>query len=131
MQQVLPEQDHRERTSVCARAHCGQAARGGVQRERAGFATGADAGRAARVRVAGEEEPVRHVQGQGRPAGLRFAVRRADPCVTSADCRCSATFCAACRFPDKHNCTFDFKALDRQELEKRNPAVVAEKIRKI
>ena len=48
-----------------------------------------------------------------------------------AECRCSATFCAACRFPDKHNCTFDFKALDRQQLEKRNPAVVAEKIRKI
>lgn len=47
------------------------------------------------------------------------------------ECRCENIFCAAHRHAGDHACTFDYKGLERQRLEKLNPAVVAEKIRKL
>lgn len=46
-------------------------------------------------------------------------------------CRCSYTFCASHRQPEEHTCTFDFKAMGRDLLEKNNPSVVAAKVDKI
>jgi hypothetical protein len=39
--------------------------------------------------------------------------------------------CIQCRYPDNHNCTFDFKNENKKKLEKDNPLVVGEKIQKI
>ena len=46
-------------------------------------------------------------------------------------CRCEYTFCASHRQPELHTCTFDFKAMGREELAKNNPTVVAAKVDKI
>jgi hypothetical protein len=35
------------------------------------------------------------------------------------------------RYSDKHECSFDYKALGAQEISKSNPVVVAQKVSKI
>ena len=47
------------------------------------------------------------------------------------DCRCGHLFCSLHRHADEHNCTFDYKAMGREQIEKHNPKVVGEKIQKI
>ena len=47
------------------------------------------------------------------------------------DCRCGNVFCALHRYADKHNCSFDYKTAGREELERKHPKVVAEKIKKL
>ncbi|CAM9454490.1 unnamed protein product [Choristocarpus tenellus] len=37
---------------------------------------------------------------------------------TGIACRCNYVFCALHRYPDQHDCTFDFKAADRTALKK-------------
>lgn len=47
-------------------------------------------------------------------------------------CRCDGLFCAKHRHALDHQCSFDFKTFDRDNLEKRNgEAVIAEKIKKL
>ncbi|KAJ0405250.1 hypothetical protein P43SY_006935 [Pythium insidiosum] len=41
--------------------------------------------------------------------------------LTAIECRCGFVFCGGHRYPDQHNCSFDFKAADRAELARRNP----------
>jgi hypothetical protein len=43
-------------------------------------------------------------------------------------CRCSYTFCNLHRHFTDHNCTFDYKSLERERLTKENPLVVAKKV---
>ena len=40
-------------------------------------------------------------------------------------------FCASHRHSNKHNCTFDYKAMGRESVAKANPAVIAEKMDKV
>lgn len=47
---------------------------------------------------------------------------------TGFKCRCEFTFCAAHRHSNKHNCTFDYKALGRDAVAKANPAVIKDKV---
>eukprot|EP00922_Rhytidocystis_sp_ex-Travisia-forbesii_P026420 GHVS01038687.1.p1 GENE.GHVS01038687.1~~GHVS01038687.1.p1 ORF type:complete len:208 (-),score=53.57 GHVS01038687.1:1156-1779(-) len=46
-------------------------------------------------------------------------------------CRCGYLFCGSHRYADAHDCCFDYKAFDRQNLAKHNNKVVAEKLEKI
>ncbi|XP_031496479.1 zinc finger A20 and AN1 domain-containing stress-associated protein 4 [Nymphaea colorata] len=46
-------------------------------------------------------------------------------------CRCGSTFCASHRLPEKHVCSFDFKAAGREAIARSNPVVKAEKLEKI
>ncbi|KAL6842453.1 hypothetical protein ACP4OV_027688 [Aristida adscensionis] len=46
-------------------------------------------------------------------------------------CRCGGTFCSLHRYAEKHACSFDYKAADREKIAKNNPLVVAAKINKI
>jgi len=46
-------------------------------------------------------------------------------------CRCNYIFCSKHRHADQHNCTFDYKALNRAKLEEQNPQIVKSKIEKI
>lgn len=46
-------------------------------------------------------------------------------------CKCELVVCFNCRYPDKHNCTFDYKEEARKQLEKNNPIVVSEKLEKV
>lgn len=51
--------------------------------------------------------------------------------LTGFKCRCGYVFCSLHRYSDKHGCSFDYKEAGRQEIEKANPLVKAEKIQKI
>jgi AN1-type zinc finger and ubiquitin domain-containing protein 1 len=46
-------------------------------------------------------------------------------------CRCEKHFCAAHRYSELHNCTFDYKTDGRKILEQTNPLVTAPKLPKI
>lgn len=51
--------------------------------------------------------------------------------LTGFKCRCGYVFCSLHRYSEKHGCLFDYKEAGRQEIEKSNPVVKAEKIQKI
>ena len=51
--------------------------------------------------------------------------------LTGFECRCGFTYCATHRHANKHECSFDFKAMGRDAVAKANPAVIAEKVDKI
>eukprot|EP00937_MAST-01D_sp_MAST-1D-sp2_P004830 g4830.t1 len=38
--------------------------------------------------------------------------------LTGMECKCSYIFCSKCRYPEQHNCTFDYKTHDRKNLAK-------------
>ena len=48
--------------------------------------------------------------------------------LTGIECRCGYVFCGIHRYPDQHECTFDFKAFDRAKIAKNNQKVVADKV---
>ncbi|KAH0648756.1 hypothetical protein KY285_034004 [Solanum tuberosum] len=50
--------------------------------------------------------------------------------VVGFKCRCGSTFCGTHRYPEKHDCTFDFKAKGKEEICKANPVVKADKIQR-
>ena len=51
--------------------------------------------------------------------------------IVLTECPCKKHFCLKCRYPEEHECTFDYKQKAVNELVKNNPIVVAEKISKI
>ncbi|KAK7278647.1 hypothetical protein RJT34_23681 [Clitoria ternatea] len=51
--------------------------------------------------------------------------------LTGFTCRCGVTFCGTHRYPEKHACGFDFKAVGREEIARANPLIKAEKLRRI
>lgn len=51
--------------------------------------------------------------------------------VTGFKCRCGSTFCGAHRYPESHDCEFDFKGAAREAIAKANPVVIADKVKKI
>ncbi|KAE8055181.1 hypothetical protein FH972_012040 [Carpinus fangiana] len=48
--------------------------------------------------------------------------------LTGFMCKCGSTFCGMHRYPEKHECTFDFKAIGRDAIAKANPIVKADKM---
>ncbi|KAH7680632.1 putative Zn-finger protein [Dioscorea alata] len=51
--------------------------------------------------------------------------------LTGFRCRCGATYCGTHRYPERHGCSFDFKAVGREAIAKANPLVKASKLEKI
>ncbi|VVA91096.1 unnamed protein product [Arabis nemorensis] len=51
--------------------------------------------------------------------------------VTGFRCKCGSTFCGAHRYPESHDCEFDFKAAARDAIAKANPVVKADKVERI
>jgi predicted nucleic acid binding AN1-type Zn finger protein len=51
--------------------------------------------------------------------------------LTGFKCRCENTYCGLHRYPEKHDCSFDYKTHGREALAKSNPLVQARKIDKI
>ena len=47
------------------------------------------------------------------------------------DCKCGSSTCIDHKYPDKHNCSFDYKEQYKKELTIKNPIVSASKIEKI
>ena len=48
-------------------------------------------------------------------------------------CRCNKNklFCSKHRYPNDHNCNFDFKEHAKKLLEKNNPIIISDKIDKL
>ncbi|PFH33797.1 AN1 family Zinc finger domain-containing protein [Besnoitia besnoiti] len=46
-------------------------------------------------------------------------------------CRCGYYYCGEHRYEDRHNCQFDYKTFEREQLRKHNNRVVADKVQKI
>lgn len=46
-------------------------------------------------------------------------------------CKCGSTFCRSHRYPENHECEFDFKGEGRDAIGKANPVMKAEKVDKI
>lgn len=44
------------------------------------------------------------------------------------NCKCGTVFCGSHRYPERHNCTFDFKGAGRDAIAKANPVVKADKV---
>mmetsp|Transcript_12880 Transcript_12880/g.27586 ORF Transcript_12880/g.27586 Transcript_12880/m.27586 type:complete len:155 (-) Transcript_12880:92-556(-) len=51
--------------------------------------------------------------------------------LTGIECRCGFVYCGLHRDPDVHNCEVDFKSFYRNNLEKANQKVVADKLEKL
>lgn len=73
--------------------------------------------------------------GRGPSSSSRFGFR-CSSCqkrvgLTGFRCRCGDLFCASHRYSDTHDCSFDYKALGREEISKANPVIRAAKIIKI
>jgi hypothetical protein len=46
-------------------------------------------------------------------------------------CRCDYVYCATHRYSDKHECSFDYKSMNKAALQKANPVVKGSKLEKI
>lgn len=51
--------------------------------------------------------------------------------LTGFKCRCGMLFCGQHRYAEAHNCTFDYKTVERQRLAENNPLVQASKVQKL
>ncbi|KAL9333107.1 hypothetical protein Peur_073246 [Populus x canadensis] len=51
--------------------------------------------------------------------------------LTGFNCRCGMVFCGTHRYPEQHDCEFDFKSLGKEQIAKANPVVKGEKLQKI
>lgn len=67
------------------------------------------------------------------------AVKKANRCqmckkrvgLTGFTCRCGGLYCGDHRYDQAHNCSFDYKTMEREEIRKNNPVVVSDKIQRI
>ncbi|CAN8308323.1 unnamed protein product [Cochlearia groenlandica] len=48
--------------------------------------------------------------------------------VMGFKCKCGSMFCGEHRYPEKHECSFDFKEVGRDAIAKANPLVKADKV---
>ncbi|XP_061348193.1 zinc finger A20 and AN1 domain-containing stress-associated protein 7-like [Gastrolobium bilobum] len=48
--------------------------------------------------------------------------------LTGFVCKCGTTFCGTHRYPEKHQCSYDFKGAGRDVISKANPSIKADKI---
>lgn len=74
-----------------------------------------------------QEAPVRKVQKNKS----RCFVCRKKINLTAIQCRCSYFYCTEHRYPEQHECDFDFKKDGRDRIAKANPVVVGAKLQKI
>ncbi|WVZ92275.1 hypothetical protein U9M48_038353 [Paspalum notatum var. saurae] len=71
--------------------------------------------------------------GSGSKAPRTSSVNRCHNCrrrvgLTGFRCRCGELFCGAHRYSDRHDCSYDYKAVGRDAIARENPVVRAAKI---
>lgn len=71
------------------------------------------------------------VAGEKRSSPNRCSSCRKRVGLTGFKCKCGDIFCSLHRYSENHDCSFDYKAAGRRDIEKANPLVKAEKIQKI
>ncbi|KAI3804345.1 hypothetical protein L1987_25817 [Smallanthus sonchifolius] len=73
------------------------------------------------------------------PAAVEVKEKTSNRCLTcnkkvgviGFKCRCGDTFCGSHRYPEKHDCEFDFKKTGRDAIARANPVVRANKVDRI
>ncbi|CAH2078220.1 unnamed protein product [Thlaspi arvense] len=50
--------------------------------------------------------------------------------VMGFKCKCGSTFCGEHRYPESHDCSFDFKEAGRGAIAKANPVIKADKLQR-
>lgn len=65
---------------------------------------------------------------QGQPKKNRCWSCNKKVGLTGFTCKCGSTFCGTHRYPEKHECTYDFKVAGRVAIAKANPVVKAPKL---
>ena len=48
--------------------------------------------------------------------------------ITDFACKCNKTFCKYHKFPEQHDCPFDYKKEQKEILEKKNPIIIPQKV---
>jgi A20-like zinc finger/AN1-like Zinc finger len=84
----------------------------------------------------GSSRSVPETAAQSLPAPVPVSANRCGTCrkkvgLTGFKCRCGVTFCGSHRYPEQHDCEFDYKAVGRDALARSNPIIKADKLRKI
>ncbi|XP_010538772.1 PREDICTED: zinc finger A20 and AN1 domain-containing stress-associated protein 7-like [Tarenaya hassleriana] len=51
--------------------------------------------------------------------------------VMGFKCRCGSTFCGEHRYPEKHECSFNYREAGRDAIAKANPLVKADKVQRL
>lgn len=80
---------------------------------------------------AAKEEALRQVQQTGRPHRCVIQHLKEFSVAAGFECRCGGLYCSEHRYDKAHDCTFDYKTVEREELRRKNPVVVGDKIRRI
>ncbi|CAF0721874.1 unnamed protein product [Didymodactylos carnosus] len=60
-----------------------------------------------------------------------FLCKKKTGLATTYSCRCGSSFCSEHRYPEAHNCPYDYKAEGKRLIERNNPVVAAPKLPKI
>jgi len=89
--------------------------------------------------IGGPSSAGAQAQADGEKEGEKDGKKKKNRCLsckkkvglTGFTCRCGGLFCSIHRYSDKHECSFDYKALGAEEISKSNPVVVAQKVAKI
>uniref|UniRef100_A0A1I7W8W7 AN1-type domain-containing protein n=1 Tax=Heterorhabditis bacteriophora TaxID=37862 RepID=A0A1I7W8W7_HETBA len=79
------------------------------------------------------------VDSTGVPSDAPVPAKKANRCqmckkrvgLTGFSCRCGGLYCGEHRYDQAHNCSFDYKTMEREEIRKNNPVVVSDKIQRI
>lgn len=74
-------------------------------------------------------KPTEEPSNKQQPNRCLFCSKRVG--LTGFKCRCGNMFCSNHRYPETHECSFDFKSAGEEAIAKANPVVKAEKIEKI
>ncbi|KAB2014198.1 hypothetical protein Goshw_009289 [Gossypium schwendimanii] len=77
------------------------------------------------------EQPAVALSGDEQPEpklSSRCFICRKKVGLTGFKCRCGSTFCGEHRYPEKHECSFDFKGTGRDAIASANPVIKADKL---
>ncbi|XP_020228935.1 zinc finger A20 and AN1 domain-containing stress-associated protein 7 [Cajanus cajan] len=81
-------------------------------------------------------KPSSPVMGLVGPSTSSKPVNRCSICnkkvgLTGFVCKCGSTFCGTHRYPEEHQCSYDFKAAGKEEISQANPVVKSDKVKRI
>lgn len=76
-------------------------------------------------------EPTPVVEPSVQPNPNRCLTCRKRVGLTGFKCRCGSMFCGSHRYPEQHECNFDYKKVGKEAIAKANPVIKAAKLDKI
>lgn len=78
-------------------------------------------------------ERVDNQRGTNMAPHLRCKMCGKKTCLMEFKCKCdeSVVFCIKHRYPEDHNCSFDYKTFAQKQIELRNPIIAHKKLETI